>query len=174
MLPKTSLKWGIVLGLAIVVGTQVLTWLGLGLSIWFPVVTYLSVIVFVASGLRDLKIRQAGKLTFLNAGLAVLIIILISRLIFQIYMFVYINYVDPNWVNTVAESWTQRMQDADIPADRIEQRISSFRNAWRPVNVFTVELLMYAIPQIVLGWMVSLLFVFRKQKMTGPSGNSSL
>ncbi len=66
------------------------------------------------------------------------------------------------------------MQDADITADRIEQRISSFRNAWRPVNVFTVELLMYAIPQIVLGWMVSLLFVFRKQKMTGPSGNSSL
>ncbi len=168
MLAKTSIKWGVLLGIGLALGSQILTWLGLGVSNWFVVLTYLLVIVFVALGLGNLKRLDDGKLTLGKAALSVVIIILISRVIFQLYMFVYINYIDPNWVNDVAETWTTMMQEAEISDEQIDQRIKSFRQAWKPLPMFTFEVVVYAIPQIVLGLITSLFFVFKKARTQAP------
>ena len=34
--------------------------------------------------------------------------ILVGRVMYQTYMFLYINFVDPTWVDTVAEVWSGR------------------------------------------------------------------
>ena len=172
MSAKTSIKWGISLGIGLVAGTQILTWLGLGVSNWFVVITLLFAVVFVALGLREIKRRNDGVLTMVGATLAVLMIILISRYVFQLYMFVYINYIDPNWVNQVAETWTTSMREADTPTALINQRIDAFRQGWQTLPMFTVQIIFGAVPQIVLGLITSLFFVFKKtgRKMVEPEG----
>ena len=164
MLFKTSFKWGVFLGLALVIGTQILTWLGLGVTNWFAVLTFLLVIVFVALGLGNIKRANEGKLTFVNAALAVLMIVLISRYVFQLYMFVYINFIDPNWVNQVAETWTDSMKAGNVPVERIDRTIAAFRRAWEPVPMFTVQIFVMAIPQLILGLITSLFFVLRPRR----------
>ena len=164
MIAKTSARWGILLGLALVTGTQILTWAGLGLTNWFIFLTYFWVILFMILAFRDLKAKNEGKLIFKNVLLPIVIIVLISRLIFQIYMFIYINYVDPTWVETVAESWTQTMTETGVDAETIEKRIQFFRNAYVTQRMFTTELIAVGIPQMVLGIIVSLFFVLKRKK----------
>lgn len=89
-----------------------------------------------------------------------------GRYVFQSYMFVYINYIDPQWVDTVAERWTQMLKDADISDEQISKRITIFRKAWEPLSMFTTELILYGIPQFVLGMIVSLFYIFRNPRKT--------
>ncbi len=159
MLLKTSIKWGLLLGLALAVTTQLLTWLGLGLTNWFVVVTYLLAILFIYLVLRTLN-QEQGKLTFLHAALAVVVLIFISRLIFQSYMFIYIHYIDPSWVDTVAATWAKSMQEAGLSPDTIAQQINSFRKLNEPSSMFTIGLILYAIPQLFIGLILSAIFVF--------------
>jgi len=45
---------------------------------------------------------------FLKALVLLLVMILVGRVMYQTYMFLYINFVDPTWVDTVAEVWSGR------------------------------------------------------------------
>lgn len=159
MVLNTSLKWGIILGLAVALGTQILTWLGLGLTNWFVGLTYLLVVVVIILSSRELKKAHNGKLSFGNAALAVLIIVLIGRVLFQSYMFIYTRYIEPEWVNQVAEVWTQMMQEQGDGIEKINQQIAAFRKGYETGPMFTLELIKYAIPQLVLGLITSLVFV---------------
>ncbi len=160
MFAKKCVMWGILLGIALVVGTQILTWMGLGLSLWFVALTYSMVVMFIALGLRDFKRVNGGQLNFSAAFAFVIISILISRLIFQFYMYVYINYLQPDWVNNVADSWTSAMQEQGASEESIAERINTFRQAWTTSRMFTIELVFMAIPQFVLGVITSLYYVF--------------
>jgi len=164
MIVKTSIKWGIFLGLAVVIGTQILTWAGLGLTNWFVLLTFFCVILFIIFCLREIKSSLSGKISFGKAVLAVVILVLISRIIFQLYMFIYTQYIDPDWVNTVAESWTKTLQEANTPAEKIDKQINAFRKSYEPLSMFTIQLINYGLPQFVIGIIVSIPFVFRKKK----------
>ena len=73
---KTILKWGLLLGASVALGTQILTWLGLGLTNWFLVLTYLLVVVFSILCLIELKKNGTIKLNLIND----IIIILFSNI----------------------------------------------------------------------------------------------
>ena len=77
-------------------------------------------------------------------------------------MYVYITFIDPMWVETVADTWTKSMQDADTPQDQIDTMITGFRSAWEPTAIFTIEVIKYGVTQFILGMIVALFFVFRK------------
>lgn len=167
MLLKISLKWGLYLGLSTSIGTQILTWLGLGLTNWFVLLTFVLVTLFIALGLKELKTSHEGQLRFIHALSAIIIIVLISRYIFQGYMYIYINYIDPEWVNTVADSWSRTMLDSGMNSTAVGQRIMAFRSAWEPLNIFTIEVVKYGIAQVVIGMVVAVFFIFnfRKKKV---------
>lgn len=161
---KTILKWGLFLGVSIVLGTQLLTWLGLGLTNWFVLLTYILVIGFSILSLIELRSREDIKLNFLNAILFIIGIILISRLIFQTYMFLYTRYIDPSWIDTVSETWTISLQESNVATNKIEQQISSFRKSYETLPMFTSSLISYSVPQFIIGIIVSTIFVFANKK----------
>lgn len=161
---RTIAKWGIILGIAVSLGTQILTWIGLGLTNWFVLLTYVLVVVFVILSLKELKNRTKTTFNFLHAILSVIGIIVIARLLFQTYMYVHIHYIDPTWVETVASTWTKSLQETNVPANKIEQQIDSFRQSYETIPMFTSSLITYAVPQFVLGIIVSILYVFIDKK----------
>ncbi|NNF35056.1 MAG: DUF4199 domain-containing protein [Saprospiraceae bacterium] len=161
---KTALKSGLCLGIAQVVGTQILTWMGLGTSNWFPILMNILVIVFITLMLKQIKKAQGGKLKFLKALLHIVIAIVLAFYIFQLYMFIYINYIDPQWVENTASSWSQTMADNGVEQVDIDKRIDFFKNSYKPLSMFTIQVLNYGVPQIVVGAIVSLFFVLGKKK----------
>jgi hypothetical protein len=163
MIIHHSIKWGLTLGLATSLATQILTWMGLGLSQWFNIVSIALVVIFTFFCLRQLKARLESRLTFKHALITVVLLILIARVIFQIYMFVYTRYIDPAWVDSVSLSWSASLEASGMEADRIEQAIEQFRKSFETVPMFTTALIQYAIPQFIVSLLVSLYFVIRKK-----------
>jgi hypothetical protein len=161
---KTYIKWGVLLGLATSIGTQILTWLGLGLTNWFVMLTYIMVVLFVFMGLKNIKSENGGSLSFGRAFIAIAVIILVSRLIFQVYMYVYVHHIDPGWIAMVEEKWRLMMQEANVSEEVITQRMVGFRKAYEPLQMFSTELIKYGMPQYILGGIVALTMVIRGRK----------
>ncbi len=155
------LLWGLGLGAAVVLSTQILTWVGLGLSHLTWVSTYVLVIVFAVLGGRSLQGRLGRAPGFLRAALLILVMILVSRVIYQTYMFLYINYVDPGWVDMVAEVWSAQLREAGQSADQIAKSIDGFRRQWETGYVFTLGIVSFGIAQFVLGLITVTLAVVR-------------
>lgn len=148
--------WGLVLGVAVSVGVQILTWMGLGLTYWTWVVTYLLVALFAVLAARSL-LRRNGSLGLPRTAILVLVLVLVSKLIFQIYMFLYIHAVDPGWVDRVAEVWAPQLRESGASEAEIERQISAFRRNWSTPYIFTLGVIAYALPQAVIGFVAAAL-----------------
>lgn len=162
------LYWGLGLGAATVATIQILTWLGLGLSNWTWALTWALVVVFAVLAGKSLERRFGARPRFLQALGLLVVMLLLGRLIYQTYMFLYINYVDPNWVDTVAEVWSAQLADSGTGAEEIAQRIAAFRRQWETGFVFTLGLIAYALPEFVLGLLAMIVAVvqpWRKSPM---------
>ena len=158
------LYWGLGLGAAVVLTIQVLTWLGLGLSNLTWILTWTMVVVFAVLAGKSLGRRLGARPRLLQAILLLVVMILVGRVIYQTYMFVYINYVDPTWVDTVAEVWSAQLEESGATADQIDRKIESFRRQWETGFVFTLGLVAYALPEFVLGFLAMLLGVVQPWK----------
>ena len=160
---KENIKYGLFLGIATSFVTQVLTWLGLGTSNWFVLLTYILVIVFVFIVIRKQWVKN-NSITFLHAILIVSILILVSRYVFQLYMFIYTRYINPNWIDEVSIVWTEIMKENNASEIYISRQLSAFRKSYEPFSMFFIEVFKYGISQIILGVIISLYFVFKKPK----------
>ena len=159
-----NITWGLFLGLAVSFATQVLTWLGLGLSNWFVLATYALVVIFIYLRLKNLSQSQPQKISWGTAILTVVILILVSRYVFQTYMYIYTRYIDPEWVNNVAVTWKDMLIESGQDTDSIESTIQSFRKSYETIPMFTIEIVKYGLSQFILGMIVAAFFVFRKRK----------
>jgi hypothetical protein len=157
---KHHLLWGLWLGLASVACIQILTWVGLGLSNWTWILPWAAVAVFAALATRSLCARRGTRPGFLRIALMVALMVLTANLINQIYMFVYINFVDPSWVDTVADVWAEQLRDAGTSEEGIAERIARFRRQWETRYVFTLGLISYSLPPFLLGVVAGLLTAF--------------
>lgn len=164
---KHHLSWGVKLGLAEVACIQILTWIGLGLSHLTWILVYLLVILFAVLSGKTLARRMGSRPGVLRTFLSMVVIVLVSRAIYQIYMLLYITYADPGWIETVAEVWTEQLQSAGVAADQIESKLDRFRREWQPANALTVGLVSYGVPQWILGTVAQLLLVVQPWKRKG-------
>lgn len=162
--PKHDLLWGVWLGLAIVAAIQILTWVGLGLSNLTWISTWVLVAIFAVLGAKSLARRQGDRPKFLRVATMLVVMLLVSSLIYQTYMWVYINYIDPTWVDTVAEVWAAQLEEGGASADEIEKNITRFRKQWETKFVFTTGIVAYSLPPFLLGLLSATLLVVQPWK----------
>ena len=160
---KAAIKWGVYLGLARIISTQILTWLGLGTSNWYLVTTYALVALFIFLLIKNIKEQVEGRFPFMNGLIPIIVAILVSMYLFQLYMFIYVNYIDPQWVQNTSDSWIQTMVDSGVDQTVIDNRINYFKKSYQPLSMFTIQILNYGVPQMILGLIVSLFFVFKRK-----------
>ena len=166
---KHHLGWGAGLGVAVVLCIQILTWLGFGLSHVTWILTYVLVVVFAYLGARSFRRRLAARPGFLQTTLLIAVMILVSRVIYQTYMYFYINFVDPTWVDTVAEVWSSQLAADGVAADEIERNISFFRRQWETGYIFTLGIISYGIAQFILGLVTAVVGVVQPWKRRAGS-----
>jgi len=161
---KHHLYWGLGLGAAVVLTIQILTWMGLGLSNLTWILPWALVVVFALLAGKSLGRRLGTRPRFLQALLLLIAMILVARVVYQTYMFVYINFVDPTWVDTVAEVWSAQLEESGATAEQIDEQVASFRRQWETGFVFTLGLIAYTLPQLVVGTVAMLLGVVQPWK----------
>ncbi len=161
---KHHVLWGVGLGAAVVLSIQVLTWLGLGLSHWTWISTYVLVVVFSFLGARSLGEHLGARPGFLRTVLLIAVMILVSRVIYQTYMYLYINFVDPTWIDTVAEVWSAQLAEGGVPEEKIGQSIATFRRQWETGYIFTLGIVSYGIAQFILGLVTAVVGVVQPWK----------
>ena len=79
-------------------------------------------------------------------------------------MYTYIHYIDPDWLNTTAENWSNMLAEQGVEGDKIENRMSIFRKSYQTLNMFTSEILFYALSQTILGFIVVAIYNWRVKK----------
>ena len=161
---KHHVGWGAGLGAAGVVLIQVLTWLGLGLSHLTWILTFVLVAVFAVVAARSLGRRLGARPTLWQTVVLLAVMTVVMAVIGQLYMFVYINWVDPTWVDTVAEVWSAQMTESGAAPDEIDRNIDMFRRNWRTANVFTLGLVAFALRNFVVGLLVAVVAVVQPWK----------
>ena len=169
-LMQHHLLWGVGLGAAVVACIQILTWAGLGLSHLTWISTYLMVVLFAILAGRSLGRRLGERPRLLQAIVLMAVMILVSRVIYQTYMFVYINFVDPTWVDTVAEVWSAQLRDAGTADEQIDRQISHFRGQWETGYIFTLGIISYGIAQFILGLVAVVISAVRPWRRRTISG----
>jgi len=161
---KHRLLWGVYLGLAVVASTQLLTWMGLGLSHLTWISSWALTAVFAVLAARSFGRRLGERPGFPRVAGLLLVMILVGSLIYQTYMYLYINFVDPTWVDTVAEVWSAQLAEAGVSAEEIETGITRFRARWETPYVFTLGLVGYSLPPFLLGLVAATLVVVQPWK----------
>ena len=154
MILRNSIRWGLILGLSVVISTQVLTWMGYGLTNWFVGLTYLCVVICTWLGCRGIGLLKGREMTWKEAVVFLLAMIIIGRYIFQVYMFVYVFYIEPDWIEKVTEIWTDMMKDQGLTSEVIQQRIAFFHRAYLPWRMFSIEIFAIGLPQLALSLLV--------------------
>jgi len=162
---RHSLKFGLWLGLSISAGTQILTWMGLGLTNWFVFLTYLLIIVFGFLSTRKWWVNNDRSIGFLKVLLSCFILIVASRYIFQGYMYGYTRYINPDWINEVVVIYADMLKMYDLSDAVIQDRIDAFRQSYSATSMFGIEIIRFGISQWILCVMVSMIFVFKSRKV---------
>lgn len=159
---QKDFKEGILLGVCLSLGTQILTWLGYGLTNMFIYLTYFLLVVFIVKAQRKNWPERNRSIPFLQALTTVVIIVVTSRYVFQLYMYIYTTFIDPNWVNDVSVYWADLMRKDNIHQEEIDRSIENFRISFIPGQMFTIEIIKYGVAQIILGFITSLYFIIKK------------
>ncbi len=163
---RKDLKTGLILGICISIATQILTWLGYGLTSMFVILTYILIVLFIIIAQRNHWLNRSKPIPFIKALISVLIIIIVSRYVFQLYMYIYITYIDPNWINDVSVYWTELLRESNTPQESIAKQIEGFKKAYQPSQMFTIEIIKYGFSQIILGLITSIYFMIKKPSAT--------
>ncbi len=158
-----DIRLGILLGLSISFGTQCLTWFGLGLTNWFVFLTYILLISFIVYAQRKHWLESETSISIIQALITIIIIVIISRYVFQLYMYIYITFADPNWVNTVVEYWTKTLRESNTSQEKINTLIEDFKNSYQPLQMFTRQIVKFGFGQIIIGIIASLYFVIKNK-----------
>lgn len=134
---RYGLFYGVILGLLRVANVQSLTWLGLGLTSWVFVVDKILMVGVVIWAHHIYKRHDEVGLSFKDAFVMGVIIVLVAVLINQAYMYLYITLIEPGWVDKVADMRRQLLIENEIDPARIDERVAAFRNAYTPTRMFT-------------------------------------
>jgi hypothetical protein len=80
--------------------------------------------------------------------------------------------VRPEWVDEVSELWSTQMREGGSSMEATTSRIDNFQYSYEAMPMFTIELVKYAIPQIVIGLIAATIYIIvtnRKEAFKKPT-----
>lgn len=151
-----SVRCGAALGAAMVVSVQVLTWLGLGLTGWVFGLNMVLLITTVSVAHRSYRRRSDHGMTFLEGVGIAAVMILLALLINQVYMLVYLTYIEPGWLDRVVEIRRELLMAGGNTADQIAPRLAAVRAGFTPLRMMTTGVIVPGLWQLLIASVITL------------------
>jgi len=112
------------------------------------IIITIGIIVYAIKMHRDNDL--GGYVSLGRAFLVGLIASVIAALIGIIFNYVYMNFIDPTYIDTVVEGMEEMMSGFDLPEEVMEQSIEDARASLAPGKMFTTGLLSAAAVSAVI------------------------
>lgn len=151
-----SVRYGATLGAAMVVSVQVLTWLGLGLTGWVFGLNLVLLITMVSLAHRSYRRSSDHGMTFLEGAGIAAAMILVALLINQVYMVLYMTYIEPGWVDRVVEIRRELLIAGGNTADQIAPRLADVRASFTPLRMMTSGVIVPGLWQLLIASVITL------------------
>jgi hypothetical protein len=162
---EIAIRYGFLLALASVLIDFITRVVGLSVLVYSVVAGTLALgltIVGVVLAHKAFKKANGGVMTYFQGVLIALIILLISSLVASLFNYLYVNYVDPDFVGRMKDEMTAFMERNRVPQDQIDASVAKFDDmSPTPVKALLNGLKNGSIGGVVLGAIIS---AFTKQK----------
>ena len=164
---KTSLKYGIIMGLSFCLYT-ILMWLTKLDSTYLNIGQYLDMLIILLPILVIFKAigveRGTHKITFMSRVTIAIMVGAVSYLIYEPFLFVYHNNINPEWFNHVLNLRQSTLRATGIVENEIMETITKMKESNILQNkMFKLNVLVAS--GLVIPFLVSMLsFIFIKNK----------
>jgi hypothetical protein len=154
---KTALYYGVILGIATILVSVILYALGMHYDQDWKQSTFsilvIAVITFI--GIKKFKELNGGLLSLGQAIKTGLGIALIGGIISIIYTFIFINYIEPDFLTKIAEIQEQTMLDRfpDLTDEQIENQMEMMKKFSSPGLIAAISI----VYMLFIGFIASLI-----------------
>ena len=159
---KSALYWGVILAIVSIIYNLVLYFLDLSLekwASWVSLLFFIPILVIATKSYRDSDL--GGVMTYgQSLGFGVLVV-LFSSLIYAVYYFVFLSYVDPGMIDKMVIMQEEEMLKQGVPEEQIEQAMGMVKKFMTPliINIFAIPF------SVFFGFIICLLTsIFLKKK----------
>jgi len=131
---KIALNWGVIMGIVLIIYNLIMYFLDLSLEQWVGWVSYIfmiGVIVLATINYRDKEL--GGVITYGQAlGFGVMVV-LFASVIQAIYTYLFMTFIDPEFVNKILAMTEEKMIEQGIPEDQIEMGLAMQKKFMSPI-----------------------------------------
>lgn len=150
---RTALKWGGILGIALIVYSLFLFLTDKVGNTGFGLITYLITIVGITLAMRDYRTLNRGLMTY-SEGLSVGTLTAgVSGLLSSLFSVFYTTVIDPGVMERVIDQARERLEESGLSDEQIEQQIEFMNKFQSPGLTFAFG----SIGSVVLGFLLSLI-----------------
>jgi hypothetical protein len=144
----TALKYGVIAGLILVAYSMLGNMLGfsiptsLGMGVIQMIIGILAVVLIGYFTIKHHRDRElGGYISFGRAFLVCLIALVTAGLISSIFNYIYMTFIDPDYVNTALEKMEEMFSSMGMSEDQIEEALKGTRERFEPSTMLTTGLL---------------------------------
>ena len=130
---KNALNWGLIVGIVLIIYSILMYFLDFSLEKWVSWVSYILLIggiVYSTIQYRDTVL--GGSITYAQALGFGVIISLYAAVLSGIYSYVFLTFIDPDFIEKIAEMTQQQMLDQGLSEDQVEQAMEMQKGFMKP------------------------------------------
>jgi len=144
----TAIRYGVIGGLIFCVYTLVGNLTGMTTGKLGATVSILSSLLVVAIGIGIIVVsvkhhrdkELGGYITLGRVVLVGTVVVFLTVLISNIFNYIYMNFIDPNYVMDTLVAFEEMMSDW-IPEDQMDETLAGMKESMEPAKMFTTGLL---------------------------------
>jgi prepilin signal peptidase PulO-like enzyme (type II secretory pathway) len=130
---KSSLYWGVILGVVLIIYSLLLYFVDLSYEKW---VSWISYVIFIGgiiiSTISYRNNELGGTITYGQALGFGTMVILFAAVISAIYSFIFMQFIDPGSIDKILQMAEEQMIERGIPEDQIEMGLEMQRKFMKP------------------------------------------
>jgi len=164
-----ALNYGLITGAVLIVYSLLLYIANLYMNKPLGYISYLFLLAGMVWGTIEYRKKALnGFMTYGQAFSSCFLIGLFAGILGTIYMFVFINYINPGFVNEIIEQARIQMQAKNLNDDQIESALDYTRKFTTPLMMTVWGLVAYSLMSAILGLLAAIFL-----KKTDPDIPSS-
>jgi len=161
-LMKSSLYWGVILGIALIIYSMLMWFLDLSLEKWVSWVSYIIMIGGIILGTKNYRDNSLnGSITYGQAVGFGVMMLLFASVVSAIYSYIFLSFIDPEFINKILQMTEDQLIEKGMPDNQIEMAIEMQRKFMKPVIMALMSIPSYTIVGLIISLITS---IFLKKK----------
>ncbi len=124
---KTSLTWGVILGLAVIIYSLLLFFTGLWLNMGLGLLTFVIFIVGLVWVVKTHRANLGGAITFGQAFSVAFLTIIFSSILTTLYNYLFYTVINPDAISQVIEKSMEMMENFNIPEEAMDAAVEKIK-----------------------------------------------